>query len=146
MPGAMAVALLVMGCMFMLAFWGDFRATQRYGRYVKTDGVLKKSWVETSTTEEGRTNYTPCATYEYVVAGKKFTGQTITHPQRSKRSQAEADELLAQFAAQAKLEVWYDPDSPRWSCLKKTSTAEAILPVLFGGILFLAGSVGLVLG
>ena len=111
MPGAMAVALLVMGCMFMLAFWGDFRATQRYGRYVKTDGVLKKSWVETSTTEERRTHNTPHATYEYVVAGKKFTGQTISHPQRSKLSQAEADELLAQFAEQAKQEVWYDPDS-----------------------------------
>jgi hypothetical protein len=80
MPGAMAVALLVMGCMFMLAFWWDFRATQRYGLYVKTNGVLKKSWVETSTTEERRPHYTPHATYEYVVAGKKFTGQTITPP------------------------------------------------------------------
>ena len=146
MPSEMAVALLVMGCVFTWAFWGDFRATQRYGLYVKTDGVLKKSWVETTTNLERRTNYTPHATYEYVVAGKKFTGQTISHPQRSKLSQAEADELLAQFAAQAKLEVWYDPDSPRWSCLKKTSTAEAIFPVLFGGMLFLAGSVGLVLG
>lgn len=146
MPVGMALALVAFGSVFALAFWGDFRKAQRNRYYVRADGVLLNHWVETSRDMDYRTNYSPMVRYEYVAQGRRYKSDVISHPARAKRSQGEADELLAGFASQAKLLVWYDPIYPRNSCLIKTSTLQASVPVVFGVAMLVAGVLGLILG
>lgn len=145
MPPLMAVGFMIFGLVFLLAFISDFRATLRNNRYLKTQGILKKSSVEKhGELNSNRQFFSPMVVYEYTVGGKKYVGKQLTVPARSKRTQIEAEEALYPYVQGAPLVVWYDPDAPQHCYLKKASPFEASLPVIFGGVLLAIGGIGLI--
>lgn len=145
MPAAMAIALMLFGLVFVIAFLSDFRAALRSSRYLKTDGILRRSWIEQSKEfNSSRELFMPMVVYEYTAGGKKYVGRRITTPVRSMRHRIDAEAALAAYAKTTPLGVWYDPDDPACACLKKTPAIEASFPVVFGGLMLAGGALGLV--
>ena len=141
----MAFALLCFGLVFVFAFMSDFRAALRSRRYLKTQGILNRSWIEQSHEfNSDREVFSPRVSYEYTAGGKKYVGRQLTVPARSKRTRREAEAALAPYTAGAPVDVWFDPDAPQQCFLKKTHPVEASFPVLFGGILAASGAIGLI--
>lgn len=146
MPPLMAAALMIFGLIFILAFLGDFRTALRSKGHIKTQGTLRKSWIEQhGEMNSNRQFYSPMFIYEFTVAGKKYVGKQWRIPARSLRSRQEAEAALSPYVTDAPMDVWYDPEAPNISYLKKTHPAEAAFPVIFGGILMVCGLLGLVL-
>lgn len=145
MPPLMAVALLIFGLVFVVAFQGDFRTALRSNRHLKTQGTLRSSWIEQhGELNSNREFFTPMVIFDFTVAGKKYVGKQLRIPTRSLRSWPEAEEALSPYVTGSPLDVWYDPEAPHICYLRKTHTAEAALPVIFGGILVVCSLFGLV--
>lgn len=145
MPPLMSVFLMMFGLILSLAFLGDFRTALRSKRHIKTQGKLKRSWIEQhGEMNSNRQFYMPMVIYEFTVAGRKYGGRNWRLPARSLRTRWEAEEALSIYVKETPLSVWYDPDAPNISYLKKTHPIDAAFPVLFGCILVACGFLGLV--
>lgn len=147
MPIMMSLGLMLMGAALMLAFWSGFRASRRGHLYEQTEGTLVKAWVEAVHDGDSRDQYSAKAAYDYSVKGRRYRGRYISFPERSSWTKQEAEEkLLPIQAAHDKLVVWFDPDEPSMSCLVKTSSTVAAMPVVLGAVFLVSGLLGWVLG
>lgn len=87
-------------------------------------GVVKDSMIHVykARNEGERTLYEPQVTYEYEVVGLRFENKKQSYnPLSLIRSEIAAKDFIEKFRPGSRVEVFYDPENPKESVLKKGS-------------------------
>lgn len=82
---------------------------------------------------KARRNYWPDVHYEYEVEGTRYSNDTIAFGQNGDGTLKKATALVAQYATGQEIKVFYDPNSPKTSCLQtKMLNSGAYIAVFIG--------------
>jgi len=100
--------------------------------YIKTDGVILKSVITSSTDSDGHTSYRVKARYQYKVNEKEYISDKITLDRINfGRSQKSASNQLSLYPQGKTVAVFYNPNKPEEAVLNRHITKEIRLASIF---------------
>lgn len=85
------------------------------------------------------TTHWPDVRYEYKVNGTLYRSETIAFGQNGDGKLDMAGAVVAQYASGREVKVFYDPKSPKVSCLKTELMTNGIYIAVFVGMLCVSG-------
>jgi hypothetical protein len=127
-----------------LLAWGFVQIHRAHAsaRWPTTRGTVLASDIKPWELRSGVT-YEPRVRYEYVILGARYESDTIEFSQRSFNELAEADQVVSAYPVRGHVDVHYDPDDPRQSCLQPLDVSA--WRSLRGALWFLASPLVLLL-
>lgn len=140
--GFVVVVTLIVLALLAIKTW----ETRGTGRWPAAKGKITRSQEaftqHRTSSEDMPQNYKVAdIAYEYVVAGKRYTGRRISHAEII--AQEEVHGLLAKYPVGVEVEVFHDPDEPSDAVLERGAPPGlakgclALVAIAVGGTLFL---------
>lgn len=131
-----AVALLLLGAVFAVAFSVGLAKSIRTRKWVAVPGVIKSSFLAKSRDYRDHTQlFLPTVTYRYDYRGRSMTGESIGVFSRPDRFEDRASAVLAKYPVGASVTVYVNPDNPR-DCVLSNATEWGALLGVAAGLLF----------
>jgi hypothetical protein len=131
-----AAALCLVGCSAIIGAFDGFAAwriarQQSARHFPRVAGTVRSSEVEFAEGDAESAAYLPKIEYDYVVAGRRYTGDryrygTIGHP-----SHAAVERIVRRHAQGRETKVYYNPTDPADSLLQPGVDGSDLLLLLF---------------
>ncbi|MBM3144676.1 MAG: DUF3592 domain-containing protein [Chloroflexi bacterium] len=133
--GIFAAALFIGGIVAIIASLRSKNKAEESGGWPAVVGVITNAIIKKNVSSDSdgytRTTYAPQIEYQYSVASQEFIGNRITFGMtKTYGSKKKAEEAMASYPINARVNVFYDPQNP----------SDAVLDRKAGG--FMAGIIG----
>lgn len=139
--GACFFGFLFAGVGVLILRWSltEIVRSRRSRRWPSVMGRVLSSEVS-SNLVKASTNYWPNVRYEYEVEGMSHNNDTIGFGQNGNATLGMASALVAQYPSGQQVKVFYDPNSPKTSCLQTNTLNSGTYVAVFIGVFFIFGA------
>ncbi len=133
--------LLFAGAGVLISRWSlsAIVRSRRSRQWPSVSGRVTSSEVSKNSVPRG-TTYWANMRYEYEVEGMLYLNDIISFGQNGDATLGMASALVAQYASGQEVKVFYDPKSPKVSCLKVGLLSSGTYVAVFIGVLFIFGA------
>ncbi len=142
--GALVIGLFIGGVVSIIAGIKARKKGKASQSWPNTGGVITNAWIEekTSQDEDGdtSTSYYPKWQYTFQAGGYEYTSQRISYgAEKGYGRRGKAQEELDKFPANSRVRVYYDPQDPNESVLRRGAKGT-LWGVIIGIILIIVSA------
>jgi hypothetical protein len=143
------VATFIFGIIFLVAGgaiayflgWPMIVEAKASKAWPSTPGTITVSQVESHRGSDNKTMYSHRVEYTFAVDGVQHTGNRVwVNDGWSSSSSSSAKRTVSQYPVGGETTVYYDPAAPEVCALQPGTTWFTYLPLAFGGLFFLVGT------
>jgi hypothetical protein len=138
---AFSLLFRLFGCVMFMAGLYYYRRARASNHWPFTTGIILSSEVsqEKKALDDYQTvdTYKPEVCYAYQIGGEKYTSKRIRILPSFKTSSALALRLAFKYHKDSQVSVFYNPDKPDHAVLEPGVTADIVILMVIGGLIFL---------